>query len=307
MCYVTLKSPTRRAEPARAAAQRFAIRSKFAPAPDAPNRNLVAGTGNSQPGRLVKLGNVKAMSSSRRASEDHAHPLDTGPLAGIRRLSARETVRARIALAVEIGVLEPGERLPNSDAVATALQVSEGTVRRALTSLCENGVLDRRRGRTGGTFVAEQPARGAVESVAAYTHDAGTVRRLIDHRILLECGAAHLAASRAEQDDLGELHRLVAAMDTAESWAEFHELDARFHREISIHSGLENAREELATVLTQLHQYFLPYRLDTLRESNGEHRDLVEAIATGNPARAAEIAQGHVAALKTTMFIGMDH
>ena len=236
-----------------------------------------------------------------------ASPLDAGPLAGIRRLSARETVRARIALAVEIGVLEPGERLPGSSAVAAALDVSEGTVRRALTSLCENGVLDRKRGRTGGTFVAEHPTRGAVDSTAAYTRDAGTVRRLIDHRLLLECGAAHLAASRADPGEFDEMRRLVEAMDGAGSWAEFHELDARFHRQLAVHSGLDHACEELSGVLAQLHQYFLPYRLETLRESNDDHRALVDALTAADPERAVTVTHDHVAALKTTMFIGIDH
>jgi DNA-binding FadR family transcriptional regulator len=245
------------------------------------------------------------MSSSRESGA--AHPLDAGPLAAIRRLSARETVRARIALAVEIGVLEPGERLPGSGEVAAAMGVSEGTVRRALTSLCESGVLHRKRGRTGGTFVAESPARGAVESVAAYTRDAETVRRLIDHRILLECSAAHLAAARGAPGGFDELHRLVEAMDAARTWAAFHELDARFHREVAARSGLAHAREELAGVLAHLHQYFLPYRMDTLRESNDDHRALVAALESGEAERAFAVTHRHVAALKDTMFIGIDH
>lgn len=245
-------------------------------------------------------------SAPRDRDPGAAHPLDAGPLAAIRRLSARETVRARIALAVEIGVLEPGERLPGSAEVAAAMGVSEGTVRRALTSLCESGVLHRRRGRTGGTFVAADPTRGAVESVSAYTRDAGTVRRLIDHRALLERGAAHLAASR-RSGGFDELHRLVAAMDRARTWAEFHECDARFHRELAARSGLEHAREEVAAVLAQLHQYFLPYRMDALRASNDEHRELVAALEAGDADRAADVAGRHVAALKTTMFIGADH
>src|ERR1700704_2788848 len=81
-----------------------------------------------------------------------------GPaLNGIRRLSALDTVRARIALAVDLGLLTPGERLPASDQIAQALDVGEITVRRALVSLCEDGLLERRRGRNGGTLVAEHP------------------------------------------------------------------------------------------------------------------------------------------------------
>ncbi|MFF4292009.1 winged helix-turn-helix domain-containing protein, partial [Streptomyces sp. NPDC001633] len=85
--------------------------------------------------------------------------LNSPKLNGIRRLTALETVRARIAMAVDLGLLSPGERLPPTDAIAEALGVGEITVRRALGSLCADGVLERRRGRNGGTLVAERPAR----------------------------------------------------------------------------------------------------------------------------------------------------
>jgi len=60
-------------------------------------------------------------------------------LTGIRRLSALDTVRARIALAVDLGLLTPGERLPTNSEIARALGVGEITVRRALVSLCDDG------------------------------------------------------------------------------------------------------------------------------------------------------------------------
>src|SRR4051794_29426989 len=120
--------------------------------------------------------------------------LDVLELSGIRRLSALDAVRARIALAVDLGLLAPGERLPGTDRIAAALGVGEITARRALVSLCEDGVLERRRGRNGGTRVAARPAKGTVDATVAYRSDAAAVHRLIDHRLLLECGIAHLAA-----------------------------------------------------------------------------------------------------------------
>ncbi|MFE0379161.1 GntR family transcriptional regulator [Streptomyces inhibens] len=87
---------------------------------------------------------------------------------------------------------------PPSDQIAVALGVGDITVRRALASLHADGVLERRRGRTGGTLVAERPVKGAVAEAAAYRAAAAEVHRLIDHRLVLECGIAHLAALNAE-------------------------------------------------------------------------------------------------------------
>src|SRR5690242_18594874 len=103
-----------------------------------------------------------------QAADMTALPLNAPELNGIRRLTALDTVRARIGLAVDLGLLAPGERLPPTDQIAAALNVGEITVRRALSSLCQDGVLERRRGRNGGTHVAERPARGVVGAMDAY-------------------------------------------------------------------------------------------------------------------------------------------
>ncbi|TQN33427.1 GntR family transcriptional regulator [Haloactinospora alba] len=244
------------------------------------------------------------MSGSSEPGTPAANPLNAVPLAGIRRLSAKDSVRARIALAVDLGLLAPGERLPSISAVASALEVGEVTVRRAFESLAGDGVLQGRRGRGGGTFVAADPPTGVVREVAAYTADTATVHRLIDQRLLLECGAAHLAALHATPQRLGELQELVDDMDATTTWTRFRELDTRFHHLVADTSGVAHAQRELSEVLGQLHEYFLPYRMDVLHQSNRDHRDLVGALRGGAPDDAVRITHRHVTALRRTMFVG---
>ncbi|GAA3436391.1 GntR family transcriptional regulator [Kutzneria kofuensis] len=147
--------------------------------------------------------------------------LSAPALTGIRRLSALDTVRARIALAVELGLLAPGEALPpGRRSRAAALGVGEITVRRALVSLCADGVLVRRRGRGGGTSVAAEPASGVVAEIAAYTGAVAEVHELIDHRLALETGLVHLAAVRRDDEAVPEMWDLVRRMEKASGWAE---------------------------------------------------------------------------------------
>ena len=226
-------------------------------------------------------------------------------LDGIRRLSALDTVRARIALAVDLGLLAPGERLPAIGQIAQALDVGEITVRRALVSLCEDGLLERRRGRNGGTLVAERPARRAVEAMDTYRSAAADVHRLIDHRLTLECGIAYLAALGAGETDVEGLDRLVEEMDRAPSWAEFHSCDERFHLAVAAATGVGSAAEPYGAVLRELYRYYLPYPLETLRRSNDEHRALVAAIRGRDLAAAAGVARDHVVQLHRTMFVGL--
>ena len=227
--------------------------------------------------------------------------LSAPALTGIRRLSALDTVRARIALAVELGLLAPGEALPPGGEIASALGVGEITVRRALVSLCRDGVLERRRGRGGGTLVAASPARGVVAEIAAYTGAVAEVHSLIDRRLALEAGLVHLAAARCGGEAVGELWELVERMDRASGWAEFHELDARFHAVVAEASEVEAGVELYGEVVRELYRYYLPYPMAYLRDSNREHAELVGAVEKGDVVGAVEVACRHVSVLHQTM------
>ena len=234
-------------------------------------------------------------------------PLEAPPLAGIQRLTAVNTVRARIALAVDLGLLAPGELLPPVHEVAAALDVSEASVRRALESLTTDGVLVRRRGRSGGTMVAETPPTGAVEEVTAYWSERDHVHDLIDQRLVLEVGAAALAARSANKAQIKKLMQAVDRMDRSTSWAEFHREDEGFHVGLVEAAGLPSIRAPFCLVLNELYRFFLPYPVEYLRESNAEHRRLVEALTDRDTAAATDIARRHVEILHETMFVGLRH
>jgi hypothetical protein len=78
---------------------------------------------------------------------------DTRLLPG-RGQTGSDLVRSRIALRVRLKSVTPGDRLPDAGVLSEELGISEITVRRALEGMCQDGLLDRRRGRAGGTFVA---------------------------------------------------------------------------------------------------------------------------------------------------------
>ncbi|WIM67206.1 GntR family transcriptional regulator [Corynebacterium breve] len=64
-----------------------------------------------------------------------------------------ESLRARI----ESGELKPGDRLPAERELVDDFNVARMTVRHALDTLQMEGLIDRKRGRTGGTFVRSIP------------------------------------------------------------------------------------------------------------------------------------------------------
>lgn len=237
---------------------------------------------------------------------DRRDPLRAPVVAGVQRLSAVDTVRARIALAIEHGLLEPDEALPPDEAVAEALGVGVTTVRRAFRTLADDGVVVRRRGRAGGTFVAHGARTDRVTATEAFRADADTVNDLIDRRALMESALAQFAALAATAEQLDRLEKHIAAAAAARDWSTFHAADEQFHRSLAASSGQAWALESYGRTLESLYAYFVPYPVAFLQENNQEHARLVEALRRRDPGAAAAIARDHVLALHGTMFTGLD-
>src|SRR6478735_10908127 len=110
----------------------------------------------------------------------------------VREGNALEDTVARLVQTIRLGVVAPGESLPSERELAVLYAVSRDTVREAIRELADTGYLVPKRGRYGGTFVADplpEPSdAGAV--TAAEIDDVLGLRRV------LETGAVRAAASR---------------------------------------------------------------------------------------------------------------
>ncbi|NKX54304.1 FadR/GntR family transcriptional regulator [Arthrobacter mobilis] len=226
-------------------------------------------------------------------------------LAGIDRRSAIDAVRMRIGMAISLGLLKPGERLPDQQEVALGLSVSPITARRALASLAEQGVVVRRRGRGGGTFVADEPPQAVLQELSASPAESQAVHRLVDRRLLFECAVTHYAAANASPGQLAELERLTGEMAASTNWSDYHQADERFHRLVAAASGLGTAVEAYNETLAELYGYFIPYPIELLHRSNRDHIALVAALQAGDVAAAVEVSRRHVDILHRTMFMGL--
>ena len=230
--------------------------------------------------------------------------LDVPGSSAITRLSAVDTVRARILLAVEHRLLAPGSRLPKTEAIAAGLEVGTITARRALEGLVSDGILVRRRGRGGGTFVADAPPELRDEAVLAYRKDDSAIRRLIDQRSLMESAIMHAAALRATPGECDELEEYIERSAAARTWMEHHVPDSAFHRRCAEISDLPEVAEYLATYDALL-KYFVPYPQEKLEEGRDHHRGIVAALRAHDPVEAVAITRAHVDALRAEMFMAL--
>jgi DNA-binding FadR family transcriptional regulator len=120
--------------------------------------------------------------------------------------------------AIELGTLEPGERLPPLRELAEALGVNPGTVRAVVARLAQEGFLVPRHG--DGTFVAEDPPGedgldGALEAARRAAASAGIPARSLATALWTAAGpdaarSDEAAARRGVRRDIAVLERLLA-------------------------------------------------------------------------------------------------
>ena len=226
---------------------------------------------------------MRGETAVRRADEALFRPVRAG--------NAFEETVERLLQVVRLGVVPPGGRLPPSRELAARLGVSRATLRDALGELQAAGYLESRRGRYGGTFVADQlPADrpGGTGHV-----DEAELQDVLRLRVVLEAGAAEAAASRAltprERRHLTD--RL--AETTAAGLADHRRLDSRLHLAIAEVAGSRSLTSAVADVRTRVNELLdaIPLLPPNLEHSNRQHAKVVQAILAGEApaARAAMV------------------
>lgn len=203
-----------------------------------------------------------------------------------------ETVE-RLGTAIRMGLLPPGSRLPAERDLARLLRISRSTLRQALTTLVQSGHLTAVRGRSGGTFVADDPplaARRGAEPIGA------DVRAMLDERVAVEVGATLLAAERCHRDDLTRLHELVEHMGAADEFESYRRADMRFH--VGIAEAARSPR--LVASMTEVQGYMgeliarIAHPGEVLMRSNEQHRRLVALLERRDARRAVELIRRHI-------------
>jgi GntR family transcriptional regulator len=102
-------------------------------------------------------------------------------------LPAHVQIEQWLMRAINKGDLVPGDKLPREQQLAMTLGVSRMTLRQALASLATRGVLKRKPGRTGGTFIAQPKIECDLTGLAGFTEQM--------RRANLRAGARRLSAS----------------------------------------------------------------------------------------------------------------
>ncbi len=219
-------------------------------------------------------------------------------------INAFEVTLERLGSAIKMGLYEPGERLPSEREIANLMGISRATVREAIRLLTEQGVLYSKRGRRGGTFVANTLPPESVMNLRQRLQSMGvSLEEILDHRLVVETGVAELAAQRAEAEQIQELQFLVNEMANTQDYGTYRKLDIKFHLLVA----RTTQTNRLPALVAEVHAEFsdllmaAPYSLSQCLHSTAQHRAIVEAIRNRDPVAARSLMQEHI--LATNSFL----
>ena len=162
--------------------------------------------------------------------------------------------------------LQPGEKLPNEVEVAQQLGVSRATLREAIRTLADRGVLEVRRGK--GTFVSRRVEEIDDFGFSSLERVWGQLRDLFELRSIFEPRAAALACRRAAPEELADILKKGAAVERC-----IREGRDRTQADQAFHTAIVRAahNEYLLRLLPMIHQ-----AVSTAVERGGQREQLAE-------------------------------
>jgi DNA-binding FadR family transcriptional regulator len=211
----------------------------------------------------------------------------------VRQGNALEDTVARLVQTVRLGVTAPGESLPSERELAVLYGVSRDTVREAIRELAGAGYLESRRGRYGGTFIADPLPRPAEPPTVA----AAELDDVLGMRRVLESGAARAAATRTLE--AGERDALWARYEeAAAAGAEgYRRADTLLHLTIADLAGVPSLVPLVAENRARINAWLdtFPLLPRNIEHSNAQHQRMVTAILAGRADAASAAVLDHLA------------
>ncbi|HEY1480332.1 MAG TPA: FadR/GntR family transcriptional regulator [Gaiellales bacterium] len=219
------------------------------------------------------------------------------------RRSAATDAAEKIKDLISGGAFPPGSQLPPERDLCLQLAVSRPTLREAIRSLGTMGVLQSRQG--AGTYVTDLASITLAEPLRfMISLNSRSLVELADVRRLLESGAAELAASEIEQQELDELALVIDELGAPElSSLRVLELDVQFHRVIHVaaRNGLLLALLDGMSGLADRSRSITGRRPDVLAATLHAHQEIYDALAAHDPPASRAAMLDHLQTVRRAL------
>ncbi len=225
------------------------------------------------------------------------------PIGELKRDVLPEKIAQSLLTLIKEKQLRPGDRLPPERELAAMMKVSRPSLREALRALQIMNIIDNRQG--SGTYVTSLEPERLVEHLdIIFTLNDSTYFELFQARRILEVGASELAARTITDEEIGELEIcLDKAADSIGDPEVFLEIDLDLHRRI-----VEATRNKiLALFMRSISQLSIYSRrrtgehIDMRRQTIDDHRAIVQALKSRDPAAARHAMLDHLSHVEERM------
>ncbi|WP_320778715.1 FadR/GntR family transcriptional regulator [Streptomyces sp. CRN 30] len=211
-----------------------------------------------------------------------------------------EEALEQILQVLRLGLVPAGGRLPAERGLAERLGISRVTLREVLKVLQDEGLVESRRGRYGGTFVLARADRdgGADGAAELRRRVAGVdIEDVLRFREVLETGAAGLCAGHGLAGERAERLREALARTHDAPLADYRRRDTMLHLTLAELSGSPSLTAQYAAVRARVNGLLdcIPLLVRNLEHSQRQHTALVQAVLDGDADGAREAMREHCA------------
>ena len=218
----------------------------------------------------------------------------------VRTQRIADAIAERIEQMILQGVLRPGERLASERDLAQKLAVSRPSLREALASLEQRGLIV---GGRGGATVAPFLKPFSAPLGELFADKPRVTADYFEFRRVLEARASGLAARRATEPDRKAIAAILARMKAAHEIDDPHEeADADVDLHIAVYEAAHNiVFLHVMRVLAELLREGVLYNRDQLYRRAGardlllaQHVAIAEAVLAGDADAAERAADAHI-------------
>lgn len=217
-----------------------------------------------------------------------------------------DRVYSEILGSLVAGEFKEGDKLPTEQALSARFAASRPTIREALSRLRADGITSTRQG--SGTFVKRRPDPDVPRFTPLET--ISDVQRCFDFRVVVESGAAALAATEASDADLtdivqrfGELDAVIAerALGAREDF-DFHLAVARASRNQFFVSAIASMQDQVLVSMNLMRNLSLLKSVERQQLVQAEHEQILSALKRRDAAAASAAMRVHLENARNRMF-----
>jgi GntR family transcriptional regulator, transcriptional repressor for pyruvate dehydrogenase complex len=218
-------------------------------------------------------------------------------LEAVEQPRAHEYVAEQLRREMALRVLDPAEPLPTERDLARIFRVSRATVQRAMTLLEGEGLIQRRRGRNGGTFVVGHVTESASSVfIESMRRNRALIEETLAFRTEVEPAAAALAASEAADEELDAIELAAELSAAATDDAEFMRHDTSMHIAVARASHNRYFVEAVERIRIVLNDVLpaLPESRMWHERTHRQHEALLVALRHRDPKGARRAMVAHI-------------